>query len=60
MTNKNNENKYKITERVFADGSKPITKLLNSYLESKVDNIISKSYDDNETKAISKTEREVA
>lgn len=63
MTNKNtkneNENKYQITERVFANDSKSLQDILTIYLDKKVEKVIDGLYNGQEVKA-TLSEREVA
>lgn len=61
MTNKNtkNENKYQITERVFANDNKSLQDILTIYLNKKVEKVIDGLYNGQEVKA-TLSEREVA
>lgn len=61
MTNKNTktENKYQITERVFANDSKSLQDILTIYLDKKVEKVIDGLYNGQEVKA-TLSEREVA
>lgn len=61
MTNKKNENKNIITERVFRnEQTTSLESILTKYLNAKVENLITERYASDEVKAISNENKEVA